>query len=339
MNPLLREESERLARSWMQQDAGELRDYLVSEVEDPRLNLQSILTRHVLAGGLLETPPVDLMMQEYRFSTAMNWLFALTRETFPPDWSELLHGLTVGADNVEGTEIPSDVLQTFQILPQSGVPNYIEGFLKEALSQPEISWSERKTLDTFGSLWRGVFAAQPENLRTDRLSVLEPACGSANDYRFMAAYGLAARLDYTGLDICQKNISNARALFPEVEFKVGNAFELGYGTKAFDWCVIHDLFEHLSPEGIETAVGEICNATRVGIAVGFFNMEEIPEHVVRPVADYHWNRLSMAQMRELFEKHGFHGQVLNVSSFLQRQTGCGRFHNLHAYTFLLQAVS
>ena len=66
MNELLREESARLARSWMKQDAADLRDYLVSEVEDPRLNLQSILTRHVLASALLNESPAELMRQACR---------------------------------------------------------------------------------------------------------------------------------------------------------------------------------------------------------------------------------------------------------------------------------
>jgi hypothetical protein len=36
----------------MQHDAGMLRDYLVAGVEDPRLNLQSVLSRHFLARAL-----------------------------------------------------------------------------------------------------------------------------------------------------------------------------------------------------------------------------------------------------------------------------------------------
>ena len=49
IEPSLQEESDKLARSWMQHDAGMLRDYLVAGVEDPRLNVQSVLSRHFLS--------------------------------------------------------------------------------------------------------------------------------------------------------------------------------------------------------------------------------------------------------------------------------------------------
>ncbi len=41
-------ETERLAKSWMRYDRATLRGYLVEDVEDPRVNIQSILTRHFL---------------------------------------------------------------------------------------------------------------------------------------------------------------------------------------------------------------------------------------------------------------------------------------------------
>ena len=58
--------------------------------------------------------------------------------------------------------------------------------------------------------------------RPQRLSVLEAACGSANDYRFIEAFGLARLLDYTGFDLCEKNIFNAKQLFPMAQFNVDN---------------------------------------------------------------------------------------------------------------------
>jgi len=58
----------------MRHDAAWLEDYLVASVEDPRLNLQSILTRHFLVTALTGDRFVALMEQEYRFAAAMNWL-------------------------------------------------------------------------------------------------------------------------------------------------------------------------------------------------------------------------------------------------------------------------
>jgi len=73
----LEQESEKLARSWMCHDPALLRDYLVAGVEDPRINLQSILTRHFLLGALGLERCRPLMDEEYRFAAAMNWLVKL----------------------------------------------------------------------------------------------------------------------------------------------------------------------------------------------------------------------------------------------------------------------
>ena len=49
-------------------------------------------------------------------------------------------------------------------------------------------------------------------------------------------------------------------------------------------------------------------------------MDEIRDHQVRPVDDYHWNRLSMARMKELFAGCGFAAQVVHIGTFLRQQT-------------------
>ena len=48
MRDSLKAESSKLERSWMRHDSDKLRHYLVSGVEDPRINAQSILSRHFL---------------------------------------------------------------------------------------------------------------------------------------------------------------------------------------------------------------------------------------------------------------------------------------------------
>jgi SAM-dependent methyltransferase len=382
MNAALKEETEKLERSWMRHDAAMLRDYLVASVEDPRINLQSIFSRHFLLREFFEVEQASrlspagvphsnqqftnapeqfgaLMEQEYRFAAVMNWLVELAG---PAGEAEELaavhHALARGADNLEGLEIPRFVLRTFAALPTTAgdltVSNYIASFLSGAQfanGQPRL---HEASLDTFRTLWNQALAdlfpissrnTDPAPLAPKSregapppqpLSVLEPACGSANDYRFLQAYGLAPLLDYTGFDLCAKNIENARALFPGVRFEVGNVFEIAAPDKTFDLCFIHDLFEHLSLEGLNTAIREVCRVTRWGLCIGFFNMDEIPEHRVCPVDEYHWNTLSMARMRELFATYGFAAQVLHVGTFLRQQIGCEHTHNANAYTFILR---
>src|SRR5258708_6006799 len=142
MNQSLRLESERLARSWLRHDAAWLQDYLVASVEDPRLNLQSILTRHFLATAITGDRFAALMEQEYRFAAAMNWLRALAgRVGASGEFAIVLHALRHGADNAEGIEIPCYILQTFATLPATAsdltVPNYFELFLSSG--QPEAA--------------------------------------------------------------------------------------------------------------------------------------------------------------------------------------------------------
>jgi ubiquinone/menaquinone biosynthesis C-methylase UbiE len=142
-------------------------------------------------------------------------------------------------------------------------------------------------------------------------------------------------IEYTGFDLCAKNIDNARALFPGVRFEVGNAFAIAAPDRSFDFCIVHDLFEHLSIEGMERAVTELCRVTRRGLCVGFFQMAETSDHVVRVVDEYHVNTLSLARTRELFAAQGFVGQVIHIGAFLRDQAGCRHTHNPNAYSFVL----
>jgi SAM-dependent methyltransferase len=347
ISPTLREETERLARSWMQHEAGKLRDYLVGGVEDPRVNVQSVLSRQFLTRALTGERFGSLMEQEIRFAAAMNCLTALVGTLGEAQELELvLYALRRGADNAEGIAVPEFLIRTFAALPVAGelaIPNYIESFL----SGTEVGGGQAKlhqpSLDTFLKLWNQALApigspSQPSTPNPQPLTVLEPACGSANDYRFLHAYGLARLVRYTGFDLCAKNIENAHALFPEGAFTVGNVFEIAVPDKAFDLCFVHDLFEHLSLEGLEAAIPEICRVTRGGICVGFFNMDEIGEHEVCPVDEYHWNRLSMRRVRGLFAECGFAAQVVHIATFLRRQFGCEQTHNPNAYTFLLHRL-
>jgi SAM-dependent methyltransferase len=170
------------------------------------------------------------------------------------------------------------------------------------------------------------------------LSLLEPGCGSANDYRFVESYGLGSLLDYTGFDLCAKNIANAQALFPRARFEVGNVFEIDAPDRSFDICLSHDLFEHLSPAGLEVAIRQVCRVTRRSLCIGFFQMDEIGEHVIRPTEKYHWNLLSAGRMRELFASQGFAAQVAHIGTFLRQQIGCDNTHNPNAYTFFLDRL-
>ncbi len=338
MDDSLKRETEKLIKSWMQYDEAILRDYLVEDVEDPRINVQSILTRHFLIDALFGDRFAALMEHELRFGMVMNWLLKLAKSAVgTEDFQAIHHALRQGADNAEGLLIPQFVLQTFAALPakvgKTVVPNYLDGLLSDAVSASEKPALEARNLAAFEVLWQE--ALQKE--QRQGISVLEAACGSANDYRFIHAYGLGGWLNYAGFDLCEKNIRNARVLFPKVGFAVGNVMAIASPDKTFDYCFAQDLLEHLSVEAMELAVAELCRVTRQGLCLGFFNMHEGEDHVVRPVDDYHWNTLSMARTRDLFEQLGFAGQMVHIDTFLKWRFGCEETHNKNAYTFVLSA--
>ncbi|MEI7731142.1 MAG: methyltransferase domain-containing protein [Verrucomicrobiota bacterium] len=329
-------ETERLTRSWERHDASFLRDYLVADVEDPRLNVQSILTRHFLLRCLFGERWEEVMREELRFAVVMNWWRGLLQQPLvADDFAALLHAVRRHADNAEGLEIPAYVLNIHAARPATlaGLP--FPDYLSEAIQAARRSSPPRTLpeplLNTFQTLWKQVLARK----RAERLRVLEPACGSANDYRFFAAFGLARLLEYHGMDLSAKNVANARKLFPKVDFQAGNVLQIKAAKHAFSACVVHDLFEHLSIEAMTQAVREVCRVTRHGLCVNFFNLHEAEEHTVHPVEEYHWNTLSLPAMRTLFESHGFTGQIIHVGTLLAQTMECPRTHNPNAYTFYL----
>lgn len=322
-------ETELLQKAWMRYDQDTLRKYLVEDVEDPRINIQSILTRHFLIERLFGDRFRDLMEHELRFSLVMNWVLKLLKKSVrASQLHAVLDALLAGEDSAEGLEIPSYISETFAAL---AIPNYICDLL---------CWSPVETTDvpipeylmtTFQRVWCEVLADE----QTQRISVLELACGSANDYRFIESFGIARLIDYMGLDLCEKNIRNAKRMFPEARFEVGNALEIKAEDKAFDYCFVQDLFEHLSIEAMEVAIAEICRITRQDICAGFFNMHDGDRHIVKTVDNYHWNTLSMVETKAIFERHASAVRVIHIDTFLRSKFGCSDTHNKGAYTFII----
>lgn len=349
MDEALKDETRKLERSWQRHESDWLRDYLVAGVEDPRINLASIFSRHAILWMLAGSRYEALMNAEYDFSAALNWWLRVLREGADAEaFCAVLFALRQGADNAEGIPLPHYLRRIFHQLPRVvhgvQVPNYLEALLSTPLPAGAAPLDEN-VLNTFCALWRGlldrdmaVSGAAPNRGADQGLRVVEPACGSANDYRFLEACGLASRLHYTGFDLSEKNIANARRLFPHVRFDVGNVFDIRAPDRAFDLCMVHDLFEHLSPQGLEVALREVCRVTRRRLCLGFFNLDEIPDHQIRPVDEYYWNTLSRARLCEELQTAGFRTQVLYASAFLGERTGCDQAPNPNACTLLADRV-
>jgi len=164
------------------------------------------------------------------------------------------------------------------------------------------------------------------------VSVLEVACGSANDYRAFAECGLAARIDYRGIDLSEKNVANARRRFPSVAFDVGDVRDLPFDDEEHDYVVASDLFEHLPISGMERALSEAMRVARRGLALTFFNMHEGPEHEVRPTRLYHWNRLSRPLIEERLRRRFPSIRVVPIAAWLSDRYGYAHSYNPRAYS-------
>jgi len=323
-------ETKGLRKSWMRYSRESLRDYLVQGLEDPRINVQSILTRHFLIEQLFGERFADLMKQELRFGLVVNWLLKLLKRSVQAEQLHaMLDALMEGEDNAQGLKIPHYISETFVAL---ALQNYICDLFSWAPVETTDVPIPEYLMETFQKIWRELLGDE----KPRRISVVEPACGSANDYRFIDAYGIGRLLEYTGFDLCEKNIGNAKQMFPNVCFKVGNVLEIEAPDRAFHYCFVHDLFEHLSIEAMEAAITEICRVTRQDICAGFFNMHDGEQHVVKAVDDYYWNNLSAGRTKAIFERHASQVQVIHIDKFLISRFGCSDTHNKGAYTFIIK---
>jgi len=324
-------ENENLRAAWEQYPAEHLDTYLVAGVEDPRINIQSILTRAFLTDALFPERFTALIHEELRFGTVLQWL--LTQYTTGADRDELREAICFA----KAPHIPPFVADAARWLEADTcpLPHYIEMALDPPSdATPDQLLSER-ALDAFGAVWRRELAG----LTAPRLSVLEVACGSANDYRTIHDHGLAPYLDYTGLDISEKNIANALTRFPEVAFRAGSILDSGLPDATFDFVFAHDLLEHLSSPAIATALAEMVRLARREVWVHLFNAKPEGEHEIIPKEHYHWNLLSRSALLATGRALGCAVDIIEVATLLQHKFGLRDYYNPHAATIILKKPS
>lgn len=329
MDEHLEHETNELICSWEKYDSQFLAEYLVRDVQDPRINIQSILSRHLLIDKLFGDAPSYLMDQEIRFSLVINWLMGLVKSGI--NHQELIglqSSLFDDESNSFERQIPGYVSETFQML---SIPNYICGLLSARPPEDDKHFVSEYYLNTFVKIWSEELGGRSAK----RISVIEPACGSANDWRFIDSFGISRFVDYLGFDLCDDNISNSKSMFPAVGFKVGNVLEIDIADDSYDYCFVHDLFEHLSIEAMEVAIAEVCRVTKKQICVHFFNMSDDDEHVVEKTEHYHWNTLSCEKTKELFLRHASKVKTVCIDKFLRKKYYYPDTHNKDAYTFYI----
>lgn len=232
-------ESSRLRAAWMRHDSALLDGYLVRDVEDPRINLQSILSRSFLIDAIWPDEFTTLIREEFRFSICLNFILKALKTRCPQvNRQAILNALADGRQTCGDIRIPSYLRYAFELTsrePQE-LPDYISQALVGPVSDQNV-WLPDSALSAFEQIWHSVLCHR----EASRISVLEPACGSANDYRCLHSFGVSRFLEYTGLDICDKNIANARRRFGSVDFRIEDFLASGAENKSYDYLFVHDL--------------------------------------------------------------------------------------------------
>jgi SAM-dependent methyltransferase len=319
-------ENEMLRQSWDKYDHDHLDTYLVSGVEDPRINCQSILTRSLLVDTLWPDEFTDLIDAELRFGTVMTWILAQLESG--RDGNEMFDAVSGKVCNNGLVTETFDWLQT----ESCPIPDYISAALiKSGLADYGALIGE-SALNTFREVWRAELADKT----ADTISVLEPACGSANDFRFLNDFGLAKFIEYSGFDISEKNVENANMRFPNERFFVGSILDSGLPDDSFDYVVVHDLFEHLSIEGLQRALDEVRRIARKEAWLHFFNVADIDDHIVQPVDQYYWNTLSLNRLTASCVRSGAEVQVVPIPELLRDKFCVETCANPNAVTILMK---
>lgn len=320
-----------LKASWDCWPSDYLDRYLVSGVEDPRINAQSILTRALLADALCPGYFDGLITEELRFGAVLTWILqqlkmGLTRH-------ELLDAL----ESPGPPDVPEFVRKTYAWLQDEACP--IPDYITTALScfDPDLPrhYLSDFALDTFMTIWSEQLAPPPDAT----LSVLEVACGSANDHRFLHRSGLARLFRYTGIDIAAKNIANATKHFPEADFRVGSILTTAFPDSSYDCVFCHDLIEHLSLGATERALEEMFRIAKHEVILHFFNAKWSGAHEVVPIRRYYRNRVSMEMVTTFFERGGARVTCLEIARWLREKIGTCGYHNANAFSLIVDKQS
>jgi SAM-dependent methyltransferase len=326
-------ESERLNQAWAKFGSQHLDAYLVAGEEDPRINIQSIISRAFLVDSIWPDEFTALIQQELRFGACINFILQTLKEN---------SGKVTRQSILTALEKPEEKNAEIEIAPYfkscyenlNSDNSQIEDYITQALIAPVSSDKAplpESALTTFEQMWYITL----NDRKADKISVLEPGCGSANDYRFLHSFGAAKFLNYTGIDICEKNIVNVLRRFTNIDFAVGNIMEIPACDNTYDYSFVHDVFEHLSIDAMEVALREVARVTRKQACLSFFNMADIPEHLVHPTGLYHWNTLSLSKVCRILKTSSFDIDIVHIDTFLKENYNCTDYRNKDAYTLIV----
>jgi ubiquinone/menaquinone biosynthesis C-methylase UbiE len=301
-------ESENLRNTWLRYPAGFLDSYLIQGVENPCVNPQSVVIRSLLVDTLVPGAHRDLAEQEMLYSACACTTIAAAGRGLFDLFTAALEG-EPGAD--AALPLPEFLKEVRDRKP--ALPFSLRGVWQQIFHA--IMNSYNGFASPFEPLWHERLASE----KSDRPTLLEVACGSANDSRYWARYGLDTLINYTGVDICPTNITNAQRRCPTGTFLEGNALALPFSDKSFDFYLTFDLFEHLSLPATQQALREAVRVTRRKLWLSFFALEDRPEHLEVPSPPYYLNVLSIARAVEELSRLGCDATVIDLPADWSRK--------------------
>lgn len=142
--------------------------------------------------------------------------------------------------------------------PPGGDDNFVDYYARESLSP--------KTLGRFSGIMRRVLLARTlAGLPIEQLAVADIACNTGSQSFLWAEAGHRV----SGIDINQQLVAIARERglqrSLDVDFSVGSAVALPWGTASMDVCLLAELLEHVSEW--EQVLSEACRVLRPGGAL------------------------------------------------------------------------
>ncbi len=314
---MITDEGRRLGRHWDRIDPGELDRYLIQEVEHPAYNPQSVLLRAFMIDRLFPTEADRIIEEELYFSACACFGLLGHREGwFPTLYRKVSSGSPDG-------ELPF-FLQSAMRDRLGGRFDLLELYTQIAAC---LTVGFDDFASPFGPVWRGFLRDKVST----KCRVLELGCGSANDYRFLDSFGVAAHLDYRGVDVSEPNVRNSIARFPSVDFAVGDVGALDADDGEFDTTFAFDLYEHLSAELLAAGLSESLRVTGDELWISLFNAADIPDHEICREGDYYWNLLSIPRLSEEMQKAGFLVEVVSVKNELEARFEDYRHYNDEAH--------
>lgn len=314
---MITDEGMRLGRHWDRIDPGELDRYLIQDVEHPAYNPQSVLIRSFIIDRMFPRVARPIIEAELYYSACATFALRSNREG---NFAALYHVFVNGSS---GFALPAFLRKDYR----ERFADYFD--VTDLFKHLAICLSvgfDRFT-SPFENIWKNFLKTR--EFRPCQLAEL--GCGSANDFRMWSACGVASLLDYTGIDVSQKNIANARRRFPSERFLVGDICAIDADDRAYDVAVAFDVYEHLSSTSLTNALYESLRITRDECWLSFFNAADIPQHRINEVDDYHWNLLSIPTIEREIRAQGFEVEIYSVAEILEGRFDGYQHYNREAY--------